>query len=182
MAESILLMLVSAFYFMLPAYFANMAPVIVKKIGLFKFPIDFGKKLNNKSIFGKNKTFRGLIFGVLFAVIISFIQYFLYLNNIFNDLSYVDYSSWLQFGLLMGFGAILGDLAESFVKRRINYEPGKSFFPFDQIDFVIGALLLSSFIVDLSLIVIMVIIVLSLILDIIVNHIAYYTGVRDEKW
>jgi len=66
------LFVIIIFYFMLPAYFANMAPVIMKNI--FKnlaFPIDLNKKINNKPIFGKNKTFRGLFFGILFAIIIS---------------------------------------------------------------------------------------------------------------
>ena len=67
---------------MLPAYFANMAPVIVKNV--FKklaFSIDFNKKIKNKPILGKNKTFRGLIFGIIFAIIAAFVQFLLYKNN-----------------------------------------------------------------------------------------------------
>ena len=107
---NIILQVLQVFYFMLPAYFANMAPVIVKN--MFKklaFPIDFNKKIKNEPIFGKNKTFRGLIFGVGFAIIIAYIQFLLFNNNIFNDLPLVDYSNWLLIGFLMGFGAIFGD-------------------------------------------------------------------------
>jgi len=168
---------------MIPIYFANMAPVIVKKVfNNLAFPLDFNKKIGNKEILGKNKTFRGLIFGVIFAIIIIFIQFNFYKNNILVDISIVDYSDWLLIGLLMGFGAIFGDLAESFVKRRINYKPGKSFIPFDQLDFVIGALIFVYSIVALSLNKIITILVLSFILHIIVNHVAYYTGFRKEKW
>ena len=182
MAESIIGLLLVCFYFILPAYFANMAPVIVKRVNIFNFPLDFDKKINNKPIFGKNKTFRGLVFGVLFAIIISFSQFLFYNNGLFVGISIVDYSNWLLIGILLGFGAIFGDLIESFVKRRLDYGPGKSFIPFDQIDFVLGALIFISFIVDLTLNKIIIIIVLSFVLHIIVNHIAFYTGMRNEKW
>ena len=167
---------------MLPAYFANMAPVIVKKINLFNFPIDFDKKINNKPILGKNKTFRGLIFGVLFGVITAFIQHSFYENNIFSGFSFIDYSNWLLIGFLLGFGAIFGDLVKSFVKRRLNYDPGKPFIPFDQTDFVVGAIIFIYPLVSLSINKIIIIFLLSFILHIIVNHVAFYTCVRKEKW
>jgi CDP-2,3-bis-(O-geranylgeranyl)-sn-glycerol synthase len=170
-------------YFMLPVYFANMAPVIVKNIFLnLKRPIDFNKKINDKPIFGKNKTFRGLIFGIVFAIMITGTQSILYRNNIFVDLSVVDYSNWLLIGFLMGFGAIFGDLVGSFIKRRLNYASGKSFILLDQLDFVIGALIFVSPLVILELNKIIIILILSFFLDIIVNHFAFYEGIRQEKW
>ena len=175
--------LLQCFYLMLPAYFANMAPVIVKNVfnGL-KIPIDFNKKIKNKPIFGKNKTFRGLIFGIIFAIIVAYLQFLLYRNDIFVDISIADYSNWLLIGFLMGFGAIFGDLIESFIKRRMNYDPGKSFVPFDQLDFVIGALIFIYPLVALSLSKIIIILLLSFVLHIIVNHIAYYIKLRREQW
>ena len=176
-------LILQCLYFMLPAYFANMAPVMTKKIfNNLKIPIDFNKKINNKPIFGQNKTFRGLIFGVIFAIIIAFIQSVFYNNNILLDISLVDYSNWLLIGFLLGLGAIFGDLIESFVKRRLNYEPGKSFVPFDQLDFVIGALIFIYPIVSLSLNKILIILILSFVLHVLVNHISFYTSVRKEKW
>ena len=166
---------------MLPAYFANMAPVIAKKINFLDIQIDLGRKINNKPIFGKNKTFRGLFFGVLFAVIISYIQFILHESGIFVYLSLVDYSTWLLFGFLMGFGAIFGDLVESFIKRELDYEPGKPFIPWDQTDFAIGAIIFVYPLVDLSADKIILIILLSFILHIIINHIAFYSGFRKEK-
>ncbi len=175
--------LLQCFYLMLPAYFANMAPIIVKDaFKSLKIPIDFNKKIKNKPIFGKNKTFRGLFFGVIFAVIIAYLQFLLYKNNIFVNISIADYSNWLLIGFLMGFGAIFGDLIESFIKRRMNYEPGKSFVPFDQLDFVIGALIFIYPLVALSLSKIIIILLLSFVLHIIVNHIAYYIKLRREQW
>ena len=175
-------LILQCFYFMLPAYFANMAPIIVKKLNFLNFPIDFDKKIKNKPIFGKNKTFRGLIFGALFGIIIAFIQHTFYKNNIFNELTFVDYSNWLLIGFLLGFGAIFGDLVKSFFKRRLSYQPGKPFVPFDQTDFVFGAIIFVYPIVNLSLNKIIIIVILSFALHIIVNHIAFYTKIRKEKW
>jgi CDP-2,3-bis-(O-geranylgeranyl)-sn-glycerol synthase len=178
-----LILILKSIYVMMPAYFANMAPVIVKKwFKRLAIPIDFNKKINKKPIFGKNKTFRGLIFAIIFAIIIAFIQKLLFNINAFQAISINDYSNWILFGFLMGFGAIFGDLVESFVKRRLNFESGKPFIPFDQIDFILGALLFASFIVDFDLIMIIIILLVSIILHILVNHFAYYTKIRNEKW
>ena len=174
--------ILQCFYFMLPAYFANMAPVIAKKINILNFPIDFDKKINNKPILGKNKTFRGLIFGVLFAIIIAYFQSIFYDNNIFFGLALTDYSNWLLLGFLMGSGAIFGDLVKSLIKRRLNYEPGKRFIPFDQTDFVIGALIFAYPLVSLPINNMIIILLLSFALHIIVNHAAFYLKIRKERW
>jgi CDP-2,3-bis-(O-geranylgeranyl)-sn-glycerol synthase len=168
---------------MLPAYFANMAPVLTKNgFKELKIPIDFNLKFEKQPIFGKHKTFRGLIFGTIFAIAISFIQYSLHNAGILTNLELFDYSNWLTIGFLLGFGAILGDLAKSFFKRRLDIKPGRPFIPFDQLDFVIGSLLLVYPFVELSPAKIALIIVLSFFLHIIINHLAFYTKVRAEKW
>lgn len=176
-------LILSCLYFILPAYFANMAPVIVKKhfLKLAK-PLDSNIKIDNHTIFGKNKTYRGLIFGVLFAIIITYLQYLLTSVPFFHNISIVDYSNWLLIGFLLGFGAIFGDLIESFFKRRLNLEPGKPFIPFDQLDFIIGALIFIYPIVKISIIKLLIILLSSFILHITINHIAFYLKIRDEKW
>jgi CDP-2,3-bis-(O-geranylgeranyl)-sn-glycerol synthase len=166
---------------MLPAYFANMAPVLVKKY--FKFlakPLDFNKKLNKKPIFGSHKTLRGLIAGIIAGIIITFIQFKLY--PYLNSISLIDYSNWFLIGLLLGAGAILGDLVKSFFKRRVNIKPGGRWIPFDQLDYVIGALLLTAIIYVPSTEVIITALILSFILHIAVNHLAYYLGISKVKW
>ncbi len=181
MQES-LLFLIRCFYLMLPAYFANMAPVMVKKINLLAFPIDFNRTLNNKPIFGKNKTFRGLVFGIIFAIFIAYLQLSLYDINFFRALSFLDYKQWLLFGFLMGFGALTGDMIKSFFKRRVGISPGEKFVPFDQTDFVVGALIFIMPVFDLTIAVFATSLLLSFVLHILVNHIAFYLKIRNEKW
>ena len=182
MADSFALFILKCFYLMLPAYFANMAPVMVKKINLFVFLIDYNKQLNNKPILGKNKTFRGLFFGVIFAIIISYLQFSLSSIEFFKSISFLDYQNWLLLGFLMGLGALTGDLVKSFFKRRLGISPGAKFIPFDQTDFVVGALIFIMPILDLTLRIFIVSLLLSFVLHIIVNHLAFYLKIRNEKW
>ena len=182
MSDSFGLFILKCFYLMLPAYFANMAPVIAKKIDFLKFPIDFNKQLAKKPIFGKNKTFRGFFFGVIFSMAISGLQFLLYNLGTFRNISFFDYQNWILFGFLMGFGALTGDLVKSFFKRRLDIEPGYRFIPFDQIDFVVGALVFITPIFDLTLKIFLISLILSFILHIIVNHLAFYFKIRNEKW
>ena len=163
---------------MLPAYVANMAPVLMKWCcPSLASPIDCNKKLFGKAIFGKNKTWRGLIFGVISGIIISFIQF---LIN-YKPLELISYNDWLIFGFLMGLGAILGDLLGSMLKRQVGIAPGKKFIPVDQLDFVFGSLLLSyTFVPSWKLV--LTICLISPFLHILTNHIAFFTKIRKEAW
>ena len=122
----------------LPAAFANMAPVIFNRLPFLNFPLDFNYTLRNKPILGQNKTWRGLVVGIIFAIIITYFQKAFYLETKF--LSAIDYSqiNVLLFGFLSGFGALFGDALKSFFKRRLNIAPGANWPPFDQLDWIIG--------------------------------------------
>ena len=175
--------ILQCFYFMLPAYFANMAPVVAKNMfRKLTLPIDFNIGLGNNTIFGKNKTYRGLIAGMLAAIIVAYTQFFLNGGNIFADLALVDYSNWLLIGLLLGLGAMFGDLVKSFVKRRLGLKPGMPFVPFDQLDFVFGALIFVYPVAKLPMEKMAIILFISFILHMVINHIAFYTGIRKERW
>lgn len=176
------LFLLKCFYFMLPAYFANMAPVMVKRINLFAFPVDFNKTIGSKPVLGRNKTFRGIIFGTIFAVVIAYLQYLLYGIESFRNISFLSYQNWLLFGFLMGFGSLTGDLLKSFFKRRLGINPGEKFIPFDQTDFVIGALVFIMPVFDVTLEIFIASLLVSFIGHILINHIAFYLKIRNEKW
>ncbi len=175
--------LLTALYFMLPAYFANMAPVIVRSF--FKwlnYPLDFNRTIRGKPILGKNKTFRGLIFGIIFAIIIAYIQFLLTPVDFFRRMTILDYKNWLLIGFLMGFGALFGDAIKSFIKRRINIPAGEPMIVFDQIDYAVGAIIFMLPIIRLKITPILTILITSLILNVLINHISFYLKIRDEKW
>lgn len=174
--------IIQTFWLLLPAGFANMAPVLFKWIPFINHPVDFNKKFRDKPIFGKNKTYRGFLFGILTAILIVFIQKNLYEYT--SSISLINYSEINVFllGFLMGFGALFGDLIESFFKRQMGIDSGKPWFPFDQTDWVIGSLIFAVFYVNIEIKIIAVSILLFGILHPIINLIGYYLGIKKNKF
>jgi CDP-2,3-bis-(O-geranylgeranyl)-sn-glycerol synthase len=119
------------------------------KSGLAKLavPVDLDAKWRGKEIFGRHKTWRGLIVGVITGMIVAGIQAFLFFNvDFFKHNTIVDYGkvNFILMGALMGGGALTGDLVKSFIKRRLDKPSGKPWFPWDQLDWIAGAIILSS--------------------------------------
>jgi CDP-2,3-bis-(O-geranylgeranyl)-sn-glycerol synthase len=133
--------LLQVLYFFLPAYLANMSPVLVRRrFNALAIPIDGGQTLWGKRILGDHKTWRGLIAGVVAGGLIYELQRFAYQAGFAPDLALIDYPAHpLLPGLLMGVGTGVGDAVKSFFKRRIDIEPGASWPVFDQLDFFLGA-------------------------------------------
>lgn len=147
----------SCLWYLLPAALGNHAascgnrlwiPRILRN-GLAKIavPIDLGATWRGKEILGKNKTYRGLLVGAVTGILVAGVQAGLYLNtDLFKDNTLVDYRevNFIFFGFLMGAGALLGDMVKSFIKRRLDKPSGKPWFPWDQLDWIAGAIVLSS--------------------------------------
>lgn len=187
-ASEILEYIIELLYLMLPGIFANMAPVFAAKwniLNVLAKPIDANRKwLDGKPILGKHKTYRGFIIGIFIAIVIAYIQFRLYDLFVFKSLSIIPYGQYNPFllGFLIGFGVLLGDSVKSFFKRRINIKPGHPFFPFDQIDSVVGALLFVSIIYIPSFKLVVSLLALSLVTHLLVRTIGYYTGFNKERW
>lgn len=142
-----------ALWFLLPAGVANMAPVLVKKINFLNYPVDGEKYFFGERLFGYSKTWRGLFFGALAGMLTIFIQKLCFSQSfIIRSISVIDYlnKDIYVIGFLLGLGALLGDLIKSFFKRRAGVASGQPWVPFDQIDWIVGALLAVSWLVDLS--------------------------------
>ncbi|MBU1146150.1 CDP-2,3-bis-(O-geranylgeranyl)-sn-glycerol synthase [Patescibacteria group bacterium] len=172
---------------MLPAYIANMAPVFAKRFGLLKFlarPVDGGREFSGRKIFGEHKTWRGFVVGIIAAIAGAWLQYFLYSVSPFREISFFNYfevSPWFL-GFIFGFGALFGDLIKSFFKRRIGIAPGKPWIPFDQLDFVLGALIFVSLIFLPPWRGILVIIIVTPILHLLANQIGFILKIKNTKW
>jgi CDP-2,3-bis-(O-geranylgeranyl)-sn-glycerol synthase len=161
----------------MPAFFANMAPIFVNKIFKNKgYPI-------NIKLFGSHKTYRGFISGIIFSLVIIFLQTYLYQYIFFKNLSLLDYNkiNWITYGLLFGFGSMLGDLIKSFFKRRLGIKPGAMFIPFDQIDYILGLFLLLRVVYFPGWIIFLWSLIISFFANIIINYIGYLLKFRDTK-
>ena len=122
--------IIQSIWLILPAYVANASAVLIGG----GIPIDFNKKWRGKPIFGKGKTWRGFFggaaIGIVFGMIMNFFKQFDGKYSIFIISS-------------LSFGALIGDLIKSFIKRRIGKKQGEKWIIADQIDFLLGAFLFS---------------------------------------
>lgn len=207
--------LIFSMLFIVPGYLANAGMVIV---GGGK-PIDKGKFWRDgKRILGDHKTLNGLIKGPLYIGIpISIGIYFLFfllwpfiqliaIEGISLGIVYTeifDYQYYFVGGpfpvgifiifiriVLSAYGAAFGDLAGSFLKRRVDIESGAPFWIVDQLDFAIGSILFASipslflpgfyFAPDINIVIFLMILTPSV--SIIANTVAYIIGLKDVPW
>lgn len=176
-----IILLLSVFYFMLPAYISNISGLA---LGGGK-PLDMGKNFrDNRRIIGDGVTWRGLIAGTITGTLIGGLQayfngYIVLITNGSFPIVFTNIEFGLTIGFLLGFGALLGDAAGSFLKRRINIERGKPAPILDQLDFVAGALILSSVFIKFDLNFILIACILSVILHLFTNIVAYLIGIKN---
>lgn len=134
-----------ALWFFVPAYLANMAPVLVQgHLTWLDRPLDGGRMLWGERILGAHKTWRGIVAGTLVGFAAFAGQRLLYDAGWLRGLAAIDYGEApLVLGLLLGLGTGVGDAVKSFFKRRIAIAPGEPWIGFDQLDFMVGAYLLA---------------------------------------
>ena len=157
-------------YLMLPIYLANMAAPFARHWRGWNYPI-------SRRWLGSHKTVVGFALGVATAVVVTFVQ-----SRVRWSGSLISYEQWLLLGLSCGIGALGGDSIKSLIKRRLGIPPGQSWIPADQLDFIVGGLLILSFWARLSWLDVVSILALSFVGDVIVNQVAYYLRIRDTKW
>jgi CDP-2,3-bis-(O-geranylgeranyl)-sn-glycerol synthase len=144
--------IVQAFWIIIPVYVANASAVVVGG----GTPIDFGKTWNDgRRILGDGKTWRGLFSGTFLGMTAGFglTVAASYLST--SEYAFLNLTNFGGFPLMIPilfslcFGALLGDIIESFFKRRIGKDRGQDWIPFDQLDFLVGAIVLSFLISEL---------------------------------
>jgi CDP-2,3-bis-(O-geranylgeranyl)-sn-glycerol synthase len=137
--------IIQALWIILPAYIANASALLV---GGGK-PIDFGKKWKDgRRIFGDGKTWRGLFVGAFLGMTAGFgfsviAKYALIIEFPIELNDFTGFPTMIPIISSLCFGALLGDLIESFFKRRIGKNRGEDWIPFDQLDFILGVLFFS---------------------------------------
>ena len=158
---------IDALVFIFPAYCANAVPVIFGG----GYPLDFDRRfVDGKPVFGSNKTVRGFVSGLAVGTLVGFAM----------SLLNAGYSVLL--GFVVSLGALLGDLGEAFVKRRLGFVPGAALPVADQLDFVVGALVFSLIVSPPSALVAVVVILVTPPIHLLTNFLAYRIGVKKEPW
>ena len=177
--------LLFAIWFFLPAGLANGAPVIANKIPILNqwtTPLDFGKSWRGKRILGTHKTWRGLVVGGLTGGITSVITYWIYPEaiNYVSIAAFAPVVNMFIVGTSLGVGALVGDAVESFFKRQSGVKPGDTWFPFDQIDYIIGGLIFATPFVILNWRMNLLILVTWFGLHIISSYLSYLAGLKEK--
>jgi CDP-2,3-bis-(O-geranylgeranyl)-sn-glycerol synthase len=162
-----------AFWYILPAYFANASPVLVGG----GRPIDGGRVWRDgRRLLGDGKTWRGFIGGVLIGTLVGAIQYFI------TPDFYGSIETAVKLAFLLSFGALIGDLVGSFIKRRANLPRGYPAIGLDQLGFLISALAFAYPVKTLSSGQIIFLLVVSPFIHWGANYFAYRMGWKSVPW
>lgn len=150
-AGEFLLALAQALWLFAPLLFASAVAGVVLARDLLPWarrPIDGGVHLRGRRLFGDSKTWRGVLVAVVCSAVFAAAQEHV-VGRAVGALLVVDWESVPSpaFGAAMGLGATLGELPNSFVKRRVGIAPGKTttgarsivFWVWDQVDLLLGA-------------------------------------------
>lgn len=183
-----------------PAYIAN-AMMVFTSDGV---PLDGGRTfIDGRRLFGQTKTRGGFIGGTIigfgcgllfnlifyfsFPVIIAFAatqEEFLSLVTLDYLEAFLAPPGWMipVRALFSGLGSPLGDLAGSFLKRRVGIGSGKPFWIVDQLDFITVTILLCLPWFPLNGFSVVMLVLMSPSITLFANTVAHAAGKKREPW
>ncbi len=172
-----------AIWLFMPSYTPNNFAVIT---GGGK-PVDFGKKfVDGRRILGDGKTFRGFAGGFLGGIFTGLVQYKIEEILNFQIFSSLGFYEAISLFILLSLGSLLGDMAGSFIKRRLGFERGKKVPILDQLDFLVFSIVLASFHESFYTLytaeIILIALIITPILHRLTNLIAYLLKLKDVPW
>ena len=173
----------TAIWSMLPAYVPNNVAVVVGGGA----PLDGGRTVGGTRLLGNGKTWRGTVGGIAAGALLA------------SGLNLVAVPAGSAIGVRLPTfpsaamvslpaGAMAGDIAGSFIKRRTGRRRGAPFPVLDQLDFVVGALGVTGLVVTgwflstFTVPVVTAIVLLTPLLHIGTNVVGYLLGLKDEPW
>ena len=165
-----------AFLLAIPAFAANMVPVFAAKYKILPSldkPIDGGHTWRGKRLSGDNKTWRGFVVGAISGFIAGLC---------ITGLTDFGFLASGIFGLLGGVGALVGDAVESVFKRQLGIASGKPLIPFDQIDYILGFLFFTSFMISWSWSEMIFLLCCGAVLNPLTNIVGYFLGIKKTWW
>lgn len=168
------------------------------KLNLFNIPnvpMDMNSNfIDGKRIFGNNKTWKGffgyIVLNIICSIIIGIICNICNLNdyNFFYINTQNTIITNIVIGLLLGLAYSLFELPNSFLKRRLDIEPGKTtnglkkylFIFLDQADSIFGIVLVVCMFYEMTLITYILYVLLGAVTHIIFNMLLYFAKLRKN--
>ena len=145
---------------------ANGSPILAKKWldGRFGAPLDGGCTLpDGQPVFGDSKTVRGVVVSIAATALVAVAMG-------------LDWS----IGATIAVGAMAGDLASSFVKRRLRMELHAQAFGLDQVPEALLPLLLVRAPLGLSGLEIALLVTAFVVVELLLSRLLFRLGIRDR--
>lgn len=166
-----------AIWILLPAYAANMFPPLANG----KIPIDGGRCLKDGRILGDGKTWEGFLLGLFVGTMVGLAEAYLRISiNSIIEMELPEITLLTAF--LIPFGSLLGDIFGSFIKRRFGMRRGEDAPFLDQLDFLMGMLVLNFWFIKMSGLTILIMFIITPILHRITNIIGFWLRIKREPW
>ena len=156
------------FKFLLLLAIANGTPVIAKKLlgRILCYPLDAGTTfIDGYPLLGSSKTIRGVLVSLIAASVCAPVFGF----------------AWTT-GFLIGTAAMAGDLASSFMKRRMGYPPSSKALGLDQIPESLFPALACKSLLALTFADVILIVALFSIGELIASRLLYKIHLRDKPY
>lgn len=157
--------------YVVPLYISNASPIVIHG----KIPLDLNIKINKIRLLGDGKSILGTFVGIIAGTFAGTIYFFI---SPIESLV----PNYFILAFFLSIGGVLGDIIESFFKRRIGLKRGEQWLIFDQVDFVIGGLLLSSLIRIPELYLVIFILLITFFAHRFSNWVAYKIKLKKVPW
>lgn len=193
--------LVPIYISLMPVIFTGILNMIWCKMPVLKTlnqPIDKGKSLKDGNrILGSNKTWKGFVGYIIFAVICTVIWGVISKNSSYlsqNNYFYVHHENRVLYnfviGALLGLAYALFELPNSFIKRRFGIEEGKPangiskyFFVFlDQADSILGCVLVLCLVYKMTVLAYFGYVLIGAATHIVINILLYFVHLRKNPF
>ncbi len=139
---------------------------------------DFGRRFfDGRRLLGGGKTLRGTAAGIIVAAGAAFA-----LSIIFPETALFLRADYFTYGILLALGAVGGDFAASFAKRRMGIARGKSVFLLDQLDFVVGGLAVGMLAAAPTALEALFLLAFTMLAHVTGNWIAYAAKIKKVPW
>lgn len=173
--------LIELIVFILPAYIANSVPVVFGG----RTSIDLGTKFIDKQrLLGSGKTIRGFAAGLLAGVAASYV-----LATYFGAYyaPFLEGAEKFVVGSMLALGALTGDLAGSFVKRRLGLPRGHPSLFLDWLPFLFFALLFACAYSpriwnEMKVLGLAFLVIVTIIAHVVSNRIGYFLKLKKVPW
>lgn len=163
--------LVRVIALILPLYLANGAAPLSSKLPR-RTPMDLGRNwFDGRRVFGDGKTFEGFAIGLVGGLVGGLLA-----SSVIPQ--YRD----VAFTALVAASALAGDLLGAFIKRRIGLPRGSPFVPLDQLDFLLMGLAAASTRICIKPSEMALAILVTMVMHLSTNYVAYLLGVKREPW